>query len=121
MPKLCALYYLLIIALLSACAATPPPNDSVEQITRAELMLREAEEAGAVEHDPVNYRNAQKKLRKARDAIQAEQYQQADRLALEAEVDAQLAQTTAQTAEAEAAASELDNSIRSLDRESRKN
>lgn len=84
---------------LAGCAGTPPPR---LEISAAEVAVREAEEANAVNHAPALLQQARDKLAFARQAVAEEDYIEARRLAEQAEVDAQLAEAHARAAVATA-------------------
>lgn len=79
----------------SGCASVPPPN---EEISNAELALREADSVGAVEFAPLQMRIAREKLDEAKALVrkgEEEDMVEARRLAESALVEAQLADQTA--------------------------
>lgn len=102
----------LFLALLTAgCAGSklPPPDMSA-----ARSAIAEADQAGAGEAAPLALRNARQKLERADRAIQDEDYEAAQFLVHEAQVDAELAEAKARSATAMTAVEELRESIRVL-------
>ena len=99
---------------LGACSSVQPPR---EQIATAELALREARSTTAPQHAPLELRLATEKLEKAKNAMREEDYVLARRLAEQALVDAQLAQSKAHSAEAQQSAAQLRRGIENLRQE----
>lgn len=112
--KIALSFLTFIVGLLAACASTPPPTDT---ITRAEVLVDEAEEAGSQEHAPLELRNARKKLQDAQAAFEQEEYKRAKRLAEQAQVDAQLAEQKALSAKAKSSVREIESDMRLLRQE----
>ena len=77
---------------VSACSASRPP---LESLSTAELAVRRASDGGAAQYAPLELRTAREKLDGAKRAIDSEEYDQARRLAEQAQVDARLAETKA--------------------------
>ncbi len=103
---------LLALALLAAgCAGSrmPPPDMSA-----ARSAIADADQAGAGEAAPLALRNARQKLERAERAMEDDDYQTAQFLTHEAEVDAELAEATSRSMTAQAAVDELRESIRVL-------
>lgn len=98
-----------------ACAAKRPP---AAELSAAQLSVREAEEADAGEHAPLEMRLAREKLEAAERANVEEDYEEARRLAEQAQVDAQLAAAKAQSQRMQNAARQAQQSIESLREES---
>jgi len=100
-----------------ACASTTPPT---QQISAAELAIRQAESVGAVELAPLPMRIAREKLDEARALVQKnenDQMRRAKRLAEDAAVEAQLAEQTARTAAAKRSRDEAQRTIDAMRRE----
>lgn len=111
----CAGALALLAALgLQACSSVPPPE---QELTAADVAVREAEDAQAASQAPAPLRRAQDKLEQARAAMQAEEYVQARRLAEQATVDAELAEAEARSEVARQNVEELRESIEALRRE----
>jgi hypothetical protein len=96
---------------LMACASTPPPT---ELLAVSSASVVRAVNAGGNESAPVEMRLARDKLDKAKLAMTAKDYDLARSLALEAQVDAQLAETKAQSAKAGKASSAVKEDSRVL-------
>lgn len=105
------------IVLMASCASTNPPN---QKLTETDMVIQAAQAAGGSEFAPLEMREASRKLDLARDAVKNKQYIQAERLADEARVDAELAHVKAQSAKAQIAAADLRESIRVLQEEIRR-
>jgi len=94
---------------LAACAATSPPTD---QVAAARDMVGRAQPAAL--EAPGEVGGAQQKLARAEEAMQRGRYDDARRLAQQAEVDARLALATAENARAQRRAAEVEKSIDAL-------
>ena len=107
--------------ILIGCATTRPPTRA---LTRAELGVRAAREAGADEASSLDLKRAADKLEQAKKAMAAERYEQARRLAESAQVDAELAQAKAEGEVVRRAADQLQRRVDAIqseaERESRK-
>ena len=110
---------------VSACAGNDRRVDesATEQqaIKRAEATIKEAESGGAFEQGGADLNRAREKLAKAQEAAEDGDEEIAERLAIEAELDAEVAVATAGNQEMQAALSELQESIRTLQDELRRN
>lgn len=101
----------------SGCASVPAPN---EEISKAELALREADSVGATEHAPLQMRIAREKLDEAKALVrkgEEEDMVEARRLAESALVEAQLADQTARAEIAEQSRQEAQATIEAMRRE----
>jgi hypothetical protein len=96
---------------LAACASGEPPTAS---LGAAGAAVTAAERSGAAERAPVELNSARSKLERAQSASQRGRYEEAARLAREAEVDAQLADSKAQSAAAQTALNEVRQGIETL-------
>lgn len=96
---------------LGACSSVPPPE---QQLANADAAVREAEEANAASEAPAPLRRARDKLEQARNAMRAEEYVDARRLAEQAAVDAELAEVQARSTVAQENVEELRRSIELL-------
>lgn len=109
------------LMIVSGCSIAKPPTDA---LTNAELSLREASEARADELAPGDIKVAKEKLEKSKQAMAAEKYDEARRLAESAQVDAELAQAKAESEITRQAADEIRKRIDAIqtdaERESRK-
>lgn len=74
---------------LAACASTPPPP--VASLEAARQAIANAEQARAVEHAPLELREARDKLAAANNAVDNENMREAQQLAEESRVLAELA------------------------------
>lgn len=103
-----------LLFLAGACGSTKPPTD---KIARTQAAINQAEQVGARNYAPLELREARKKLDEARSLIDQKQYEKAGRLADQAEVDAQLAESKTLSEKAQKAVRELKASIRILKEE----
>jgi len=92
-----------------------------EEITRAEATIDAADKAGAYERGSTEMTLARQKLASAQKALADGDNGIASRLAVEADLDAQLAMAKARSHEMQAAVAELNESIRTLQQELRRN
>lgn len=90
---------------LAACAS--PGKPPTAELTSAQASITQAESAGAVQQAPVELLTAREKLGRAQAAAREERFDQARRLANQAEVDAELAEQKSRVAKAQTAAQEL--------------
>lgn len=86
-------------------------------MSTADLAIREANDRTASQHAPLDLRLAREKLDKARAAVDAEQYDRAERLADQALVDAQVAEAKARAAKATENLQQTEQNIEALRRE----
>jgi hypothetical protein len=107
-----------IVIGLAACASTPIPN---EKIAVAKASVQRAEQSGAPEFAPVEMAAARDKLARAEKAATDREAEPANRLAEQANIDAQLAEATAQQQRSHKAAVEFDASMQTLRSESMRN
>jgi hypothetical protein len=91
-----------------------------DELDRAEASILAAERAGAYEHGSADLNLAREKLNAARQAAEEGEVVTAERLAVEADLDAHVAMATAQNQESQAAVEELQESIRTLEEELRR-
>ena len=84
-------------ALLAGCAGNPPS----EQMAVTESAVNAAVSSGGPEFAPVETKNAQDKLAQARIALNDKEYDQARRLAQQAEWDARVAERKSQAVKAQ--------------------
>ena len=85
------------------------------EIATAESAIQNAQETSA--YDSVELRSAMEKLEQAKQAVKAENYQQAKWLAEQASVDAELAEAKAEAITAREATDSLRYSIKTLNQE----
>lgn len=94
-----------------ACAATPMP---VEKLAVARTSLERAEQAQAAQFAQVELDSARNKYAAAQAAVDQHDAQVAARLADQADIDAQLAESTARAKQQEQLVNEVDASMRDL-------
>jgi uncharacterized protein DUF4398 len=97
------------LVFLYGCSTAKPPTAI---LSNAELGIRAADEAKAEQLAPVDLKNARDKLARAKQAMAAERYDDARRLAESAQVDAELAEAKA---EAEVVRRAADQVLRKAD------
>ena len=102
----------LAAVVVAGCASTTPPP--TEQMAVSRSAIANAVSAGGSEYASVDMRSAQEKMDRASRAMEKQDYENARRLAEEAQVDARLAEKKAQSAKAQQAASALQEDIRVL-------
>jgi cobalamin biosynthesis protein CobD/CbiB len=98
-------------AIIAGCASVAPPT---EQMAVSKAAIANAVSAGGSEYASVEMRSAQEKMDRASRAMGKEDYEDARRLAEQAQADARLAEKKAQSAKAEKAASVTHDDIRVL-------
>lgn len=94
-----------------ACASAPPP---VEKLTIAKTSIERAEQAQAAQFAQVELGSARAKLAAAQAAADKHDAEVAARMADQADVDAQLAESTARAKQQEQLVAEMDASLRDL-------
>lgn len=99
--------------MLGACAAGPE-RESLATIGMAEAGISQAEKSGAPEYSPLELTLAREKIERARKLAEDEEYDQALRLAEQAQVDAELSAATARAAQNMQAAEQLQKSVETL-------
>jgi hypothetical protein len=102
------------IMLMVGCAAKVAP---VENISSAEMAIKEAESSNAGVNAPLELKLATEKLSQAKAAMQKEELEEARRLADEALLDAKLAEAKSRSEKAKKATQELRDSIQTLRQE----
>lgn len=101
--------------LVAGCAGAP----SMDPVSPAETAVNRAIEAKAGEYAPLELRMAQENLDAAREAMNDEEYEEAQRLAEAARVDARLAEVKAQSETAREEAREIQATIDTLRQEAK--
>jgi predicted S18 family serine protease len=96
--------------LLVGCAGNPPN----EQFAVTESAVRSAVSAGGTEYSAAEMRAAQEKWKQAEMAMQKKNYDEARKLAEQAEWDARVAERKAQAAKAQRAVDEANKGIQDL-------
>jgi len=104
---------LVSVLLIAGCSGIPP----TEQIAVSKAAVNSASSAGGTQFAPVPMRTAMEKMDAVERAMVIKEYLLAQRLAEQAEVDAQLAAATVRSIKAQNAASELQQSNRVLRQE----
>lgn len=100
---------------LAACATTPqPPHRALQS---AEMAITHAERTRVAEYAPAELNQAREKLSAARTAVRNEQMVEAETLAEESRVHAELASAQAEMIEAKAVNVEMQKSIDTLKQE----
>jgi len=94
-----------------ACASAPPP---VEKLAVAKSSIERAEQAQAAQFAQIELNSARNKFAAAQAAADKHDAQVAARLADQADVDAQLAESTARAKQQEQLVTEMDASLRDL-------
>jgi len=94
-----------------ACASTPMP---VEKLAVAKSSLERAEQAQAAQFAQVELNSARNKYAAAQAAVDKHDAPVAARLADQADIDAQLAESTARAKQQEQLVNEMDASLRDL-------
>lgn len=102
------------VGALLGCSTVRPPD---ENMAKADLALREANQTKAQQYAPLELQLARDNLEKAKEAMKEKDYVMARRLADKALVDAQLAQTKARTEEARQVANEIRQGVETLRQE----
>jgi Domain of unknown function (DUF4398) len=111
-----------VLLTAAGCASNSPEAVSYEAgLERAAASIRAAEQAGAYEHGSAELNLAREKLNEARAAAEAGAYERAMRLAVEADLDADLAVAIAGNQEIQIAVRELEDSNATLQDEVRRN
>ncbi|MCK5524441.1 MAG: DUF4398 domain-containing protein [Thiomargarita sp.] len=105
------------ILLISGCSAVKPPT---EKIANAELAISRAQDSNAKTLAPIELRQAEDNLQKAKAAMKTEELEKARRFAEKALLDATLAETKAESETARQAAKQMRESIETLRQETRR-
>ena len=106
---------LVAVLALSACASQKAPATADVAVSRN--AVANAMQAGAAELAPVEITAARSKMMRANEALAAKDYKLARELAVQAQADAQLAQSKANSAKATAASNALTEDLRVLRQE----
>ena len=113
------------VTLMAGCAGSPSRGDSASgyqtDMDRASASISAAEREGATQHGGADLTRARDKLNEARKFAEAGNEVAAQRLAVEASLDADVALATERNATAQAAVTELNESIRTLQDELQRN
>lgn len=103
--------------LLAGCAGDPPEAE----LAVTEQAVTAAETAGALEYAPLELKTAREKFDAAQRAEQEKNYEQAKRLAEQAEWDARVAERKAQAAKAQRTLQDAQQGVQELREESLRN
>ncbi|WXL24868.1 DUF4398 domain-containing protein [Ectopseudomonas mendocina] len=98
---------------LAGCAGNPP----TEQLAVTKSVVNSAVSAGGPEYAPVETKSAQDKLKQAEFALHESDYDEARRLAEQAEWDARVAERKAQAGKAERALQDAHKGVQELRQE----
>ncbi|MCB1756674.1 MAG: DUF4398 domain-containing protein [Gammaproteobacteria bacterium] len=98
----------LIALSMAACSSIPAPKT---EMALSDSAVKDAELAGAREYAPLELRRANEKMDMAKEAMHEEEYEEAKRLAEQAEVDAKLAASKSYSEKSKLALQELRESI----------
>jgi septal ring factor EnvC (AmiA/AmiB activator) len=109
---------LVLVVGSAVCAAKPLP---VEQLAVARASLERAEQAQAGQYAQLELRSARDKLAAAQAAADKHKEDIAARLADEADLQAQLAESTARAKQQEELVAQMEASLRDLRNESQRN
>ena len=101
------------------CASTSPQLDS--QFVKTQTSIEQAQRSGAQEYADAPLERARTSLKNARAAADRKDYDVAERLAHEAELDARLAAAQADNRKVQEALAEINESIETLRREITRN
>jgi hypothetical protein len=102
-----------LVLLLAACAS-PQQAPATADVAVSRNAVQNAVAAGAPELAPEEITSARQKMLMANQALAAKDYKRARQLAMEAQADAQLAQSKANSAKATAASDALNKDLRVL-------
>lgn len=116
---LCHLAMALVIAMLFSCASKEPPP--TREINSAEQAIEDAEQARVSEYALSELQEARVKLRAARDAVTAEKYETAKRLAMQSSIYAELAVAKSELQKAQEINDEMEKNIKILREEMNRN
>ena len=103
------------VLVLGGCASQKAPATADVAVSRN--AVQNAVQAGAAELAPAEITAARAKMMRANEALAAKDYKLARELAMQAQADAQLAQSKANSAKATAASNALNEDLRVLRQE----
>lgn len=113
-PRVFTATLALAAALALGCASMGPPNDA---ISAAELSIRQADDALASQHAPLDLVKSREKLEQAKRAVAEGDNAEARRLAEQSQVDAKLAEEKSLAAKAKRTAQEMERSVTTIRQE----
>ena len=102
------------IAFALAAGACSTPRKPAQEIEKAEAAIESADSTSAPADAPLELKLAREKTERAKAALRDEEYDQARRLAEQAQVDAQLAEARAESETARENARERERTIETL-------
>jgi hypothetical protein len=105
-----------IAAVLAGCASEPQRPSA--DMARAQTLIQEADKGNTQQYAAAELQQAHDKLNEAERASKDGRNEEAERLAMQATLDAEYATAKARHVEAQKAAEELDRSLESLRQES---
>jgi phage tail tape-measure protein len=103
---------LTVLAVAAGCA-TEPPRATTDEVARAQALIGEAEQSGAPQYAPADLQEARDKLAQATQ-LESNQPIEAQYLAKEAAVDAQLATARSSDSKAQRAVHDADENLMTL-------
>jgi multidrug efflux pump subunit AcrA (membrane-fusion protein) len=110
-----AFFTLILVVFASGCGGEP--KRPTEQLTRAKTLVEQAEKSGAQRYASADLEQARNKLDAANKAFEKGKEDQANQLAAEAALDAEVANARAAAGEAQKAAQEVGKSTETLRQE----
>jgi hypothetical protein len=99
---------------LGGAAACADPRQPAQEIEKAEIAIDSADASGAPAEAPLEMKLAREKMEKAKSLLRDEEWDEAKRLAEQAQVDAQLAEAKAESETEREHAQELEKTIETL-------
>ena len=107
-------YVVAVTALaVGAGCASAPPRDTTDEVARAQALVGEADQSGGQQYAAADLQEARDKLQQATQ-LEDKQPVQAEHLAREAALDAQLATARASDGKAQRAAQDVNASLNTL-------
>lgn len=114
-----SLILMMSILFSGACASSKLPPS--QELAQAQAAIQQAEQVGARDYAPLEFRQAGKNLHQAQALTEDKKFEEARRLAERAMVDAELAEAKALSGKAQKAVRELKEGIKALQEEIRNN
>ncbi|MEO3677760.1 DUF4398 domain-containing protein [Rheinheimera sp. FR7-31] len=118
-PQPCKLALFGALMVLTACSASPKPPQA--ELQAAEQAITNAERAQVVRYASIELNTARTELTAARTAIAQKNMPQAERLALQSKLSAELAIARAELLKAQAINEDMQQSINALQQETQRN
>jgi hypothetical protein len=110
---------ILVILMVTGCGPKMRPPHDV--ISNAEMAINRARDANAITYAPLDLKFAEEKVAKAKEAMSMENYEEADQLAQDAMLDAQVAETKSRAEKAKKVSQDMQENIDSLQQELQRN